>query len=99
MCARLRSSVADGGASRLRTSRSRSQTAVRHRPKRPSFDFCGWERASLARDATWSFVVRTDDSSLAWICWTTAQAVSYTHLRAHETVLDLVCRLLLEKKK
>ena len=26
------------------------------------------------------------------------QPVSYTHLRAHETVLDLVCRLLLEKK-
>ena len=28
-----------------------------------------------------------------------SKAVSYTHLRAHETVLDLVCRLLLEKKK
>eukprot|EP00657_Telonema_sp_P-1_P001879 TRINITY_DN14630_c0_g1_i2.p1 TRINITY_DN14630_c0_g1~~TRINITY_DN14630_c0_g1_i2.p1 ORF type:complete len:279 (-),score=46.20 TRINITY_DN14630_c0_g1_i2:1-837(-) len=28
-----------------------------------------------------------------------AVSVSYTHLRAHETVLDLVCRLLLEKKK
>ena len=28
-----------------------------------------------------------------------ADTVSYTHLRAHETVLDLVCRLLLEKKK
>ena len=28
----------------------------------------------------------------------TVWAVSYTHLRAHETVLDLVCRLLLEKK-
>ena len=26
-------------------------------------------------------------------------AVSYTHLRAHETELHLVCRLLLEKKK
>src|SRR5665811_689372 len=26
------------------------------------------------------------------------ESVSYTHLRAHETVLDLVCRLLLEKK-
>ena len=26
-------------------------------------------------------------------------AVSYTHLRANETVLDLVCRLLLENKK
>ena len=28
-----------------------------------------------------------------------SDSVSYTHLRAHETVLDLVCRLLLEKKK
>ena len=28
----------------------------------------------------------------------TLDTVSYTHLRAHETVLDLVCRLLLEKK-
>ena len=28
-----------------------------------------------------------------------ASPVSYTHLRAHETVLDFVCRLLLEKKK
>ena len=27
----------------------------------------------------------------------TTEPVSYTHLRAHETVLDLVCRLLLEK--
>ena len=24
--------------------------------------------------------------------------VSYTHLRAHETVLEIVCRILLEKK-
>ena len=31
--------------------------------------------------------------------WIEGEAVSYTHLRAHETVLDLVCRLLLEKKK
>eukprot|EP00826_Nyctotherus_ovalis_P038011 TRINITY_DN3523_c0_g1_i3.p3 TRINITY_DN3523_c0_g1~~TRINITY_DN3523_c0_g1_i3.p3 ORF type:complete len:145 (-),score=45.65 TRINITY_DN3523_c0_g1_i3:38-472(-) len=29
----------------------------------------------------------------------TIQTVSYTHLRAHETSLHLVCRLLLEKKK
>mgnify|MGYP003380580243 CR=1 FL=1 len=27
------------------------------------------------------------------------EPVSYTHLRAHEAVLDLVCRLSLEKKK
>ena len=32
-------------------------------------------------------------------CWGEAEPVSYTHLRAHETVLDLVCRLLLETKK
>ena len=30
---------------------------------------------------------------------TQTEAVSYTHLRAHETREDLVCRLLLEKKK
>ena len=29
---------------------------------------------------------------------TTPKPVSYTHLRAHETSLHLVCRLLLEKK-
>src|SRR5665809_145553 len=28
-----------------------------------------------------------------------AEPVSYTHLRAHETKANLVCRLLLEKKK
>ena len=33
---------------------------------------------------------------IARICY---DPVSYTHLRAHETVLDLVCRLLLEKKQ
>ena len=32
--------------------------------------------------------------------WEEAQTpVSYTHLRAHETGRNLVCRLLLEKKK
>src|SRR5450756_1674500 len=31
--------------------------------------------------------------------WRARLAVSYTHLRAHETRHDLVCRLLLEKKK
>ena len=35
-------------------------------------------------------------ASEQWPEW--AKPVSYTHLRAHETVLDLVCRLLLEKK-
>ena len=34
------------------------------------------------------------DTASTWL-----RAVSYTHLRAHETRHDLVCRLLLEKKK
>ena len=33
------------------------------------------------------------------VIFATSNAVSYTHLRAHETREDLVCRLLLEKKK
>src|SRR5664280_3212543 len=51
-----------------------------------------------------SLIACTTEGKLAW---KTAEGdpieapplVSYTHLRAHETVLDLVCRLLLEKKK
>ena len=35
----------------------------------------------------------------AFILMLNLDPVSYTHLRAHETVLDLVCRLLLEKKR
>ena len=31
--------------------------------------------------------------------WDSVISVSYTHLRAHETGRNLVCRLLLEKKK
>ena len=47
----------------------------------------------------------TNPESLKEICKdfdvviSTVGTVSYTHLRAHETVLDIVCRLLLEKKK
>ena len=33
-----------------------------------------------------------------WVGGRVAKAVSYTHLRAHETPEHLVCRLLLEKK-
>ena len=35
----------------------------------------------------------------AWLFNLDIMAVSYTHLRAHETGRNLVCRLLLEKKK
>ena len=38
-------------------------------------------------------------SRAAGFSWGISEAVSYTHLRAHETLRHLVCRLLLEKKK
>ena len=45
-----------------------------------------------------SGIMRKEEHTLS-ISHETIYPVSYTHLRAHETVLDLVCRLLLEKKK
>src|SRR5665648_292901 len=42
---------------------------------------------------------RQDIAELFTEKFNTPEAVSYTHLRAHETRHDLVCRLLLEKKK
>ena len=41
----------------------------------------------------------SSSTGMAMLDAVVTNAVSYTHLRAHETVLDLVCRLLLEKKK
>ena len=64
-------------------------------------------RAQIARQNIQVFKPQIDNryavarvashSGLQWDSHT-INAVSYTHLRAHETVLDLVCRLLLEKK-
>ena len=48
----------------------------------------GWED-----QACWTGAV-----AILCVVWWIFEPVSYTHLRAHETVLDLVCRLLLEKK-
>src|SRR5450759_528355 len=50
-------------------------------------------------------VERCEDCSHTQIAYNSCRnrhcpkSVSYTHLRAHETRHDLVCRLLLEKKK
>ena len=48
----------------------------------------------------WRYTGVRDFWKLAQACVVSTilvMTVSYTHLRAHETVLDLVCRLLLEK--
>src|SRR5450756_2109301 len=44
-------------------------------------------------------VTLADLTNHVWIADIIFTPVSYTHLRAHETRHDLVCRLLLEKKK
>src|SRR5665811_1214394 len=51
----------------------------------------------LHRRVAVSLHTRTQDALLATKVFTVL--ILFTHLRAHETVLDLVCRLLLEKKK
>ena len=53
----------------------------------------------VGRSTAEKIVHRNEQGQLHWHDWRSQTAVSYTHLRAHETVLDLVCRLLLEKKK
>eukprot|EP00831_Metopus_contortus_P077087 TRINITY_DN71628_c0_g1_i1.p3 TRINITY_DN71628_c0_g1~~TRINITY_DN71628_c0_g1_i1.p3 ORF type:complete len:126 (+),score=21.73 TRINITY_DN71628_c0_g1_i1:123-500(+) len=55
-------------------------------------DFALQARQSPTEKSVWS----GREQSFLDFC---LQPVSYTHLRAHETSLHLVCRLLLEKKK
>ncbi|WDT36882.1 hypothetical protein PVA38_12070 [Streptococcus pneumoniae D39] len=59
-----------------------------------------WRRLSFTHKVTARNIFRYKQRMLMTIFGVAGSvAVSYTHLRAHETVLDLVCRLLLEKKK
>ena len=53
---------------------------------------------SVAGDPVEPLVDNPVDAAVAELV-AAGMAVSYTHLRAHETVLDIVCRILLEKKK
>ena len=52
---------------------------------------------TLAEETSAKYAARSLSAVAAPRTW--PGSVSYTHLRAHETVLDLVCRLLLENKK
>ena len=54
----------------------------------------------LAENATGNVSLKVDQTGKATLFYNgeVLRPVSYTHLRAHETVLDIVCRLLLEKK-
>ena len=54
---------------------------------------------NMSQDSRYSRFLQTLENIEMERVWSSAEPVSYTHLRAHETVLDLVCRLLLEKKK
>ena len=55
--------------------------------------------ACLERDTRQTSAAIDRINEAIYIVENSIKTVSYTHLRAHETVLDLVCRLLLEKKK
>ena len=68
------------------------QVADTHRLPLDHTDTVAPEMAHGHHDTLGSF----DEHDIAGQC--PPASVSYTHLRAHETVLELVCRLLLEKK-
>ena len=78
------------------------------RPPRSTLDRSSAASDVYKRQESASDIPTTDEGGLPgfhmtlwsglWVAKGTPKAVSYTHLRAHETVLDLVCRLLLEKK-
>ena len=53
----------------------------------------------LRRKIAWAFDPPDEAATLVFRQRRRARAVSYTHLRAHETVLDLVCRLLIDTKQ
>src|SRR5450756_2880119 len=55
--------------------------------------------ARLPRPQHQADEARPEGRGGGWPRWVLRKPVSYTHLRAHETRHDLVCRLLLEKKK
>src|SRR5665811_81385 len=61
------------------------------------------EPVRIPETLAWYLVGRPEMQRLEaprmWFAVDALPCLSYTHLRAHETVLDLVCRLLLEKKK
>src|SRR5665811_1926804 len=62
-------------------------------PQRASFAATSKSTVSRTESLVLELIVRPMSRGAAP---TRIRAVSYTHLRAHETVLDLVCRLLLE---
>src|SRR5450756_2834249 len=87
----------DAGLARLGWSSPGAALAAVHGPLMASGFFgtvISLERAvALGRRWAYSAPLASALGALA------AMPVSYTHLRAHETRHDLVCRLLLEKKK
>src|SRR5664280_1494224 len=72
-----------------------SREAIKNRGSTTSKKF--WEGHTRFRYPRPSrFLQNIQESELSDLRQNLPLSVSYTHLRAHETVLDLVCRLLLE---
>src|SRR5664280_3922083 len=66
-------------------------------PRRSALRLAPAEREEISRGVVAGDSCRMIGGRIRRAVSTVSRAVSYTHLRAHETVLDLVCRLLLEK--
>src|SRR5450756_1795026 len=75
-----------------------SQAVLHQRTARPTWRRC-LDYVSQCSQAQWTHSPDFRGFSCVFLGMTVKEAVSYTHLRAHETRHDIVCRLLLEKKK
>ena len=64
--------------------------------KEENIELDKWAKAKVGQENAEFVLIRKSTEELIP---PTVSSVSYTHLRAHETRHDLVCRLLLEKKK
>src|SRR5664280_852198 len=81
--------LSEGGADVTAVDISSKMIEIARRKAQVRSQYIWYEQADMAK---LPYENRTFDMIVS------ITAVSYTHLRAHETVLDLVCRLLLEKK-
>ena len=68
------------------------------RPGNYRWQVVGCDEPTRTFPAAMAWLTTSEPNQLVTFIFDSTEPVSYTHLRAHETVLDLVCRLLLEKK-
>eukprot|EP00658_Telonema_sp_P-2_P028419 TRINITY_DN21778_c0_g1_i1.p1 TRINITY_DN21778_c0_g1~~TRINITY_DN21778_c0_g1_i1.p1 ORF type:complete len:145 (+),score=49.63 TRINITY_DN21778_c0_g1_i1:133-567(+) len=93
------SAVGGGGKNATKTNAPTTTTSVPLTPEQQQVYLKRRLQEEAARNVSRAATTKNGGGINTSKTPTTTTAVSYTHLRAHETPEHLVCRLLLEKKK